>query len=255
MKKLEYPSRELFPTMMQNTKLLILDYDVTRYHSFDMFRYTLMDKSWFHRCDPAIRDAFVHDRTIEKQVLRYMRTCSHINPFENFSPEDPTYRTTAELEDHMNEVFEDKLMLTTPTDIASRLGIIFSRQSIDGYWLKYKKDPHQLPYQDDLTIYTSDHVLDLRMALAIIEQHQINAIMLSSVDLAIILCVKLEQYKIKRPISFIIGTYFYNYEPDTGIMKRLQEMNAIEYNRKHEFGIFNPFSGLEENRKEESENV
>ena len=255
--ELKNPTQELFPSMMQNTRLLILDYDVTRYHSFDMFRYMLMDRTWFDRCDPSFRDPFVQDRTVEKQVLRYMRTCSHINPFDNFKDVDNSknYHRVLEMEDKMNEIFSEKLLLTTETDIAARLGIIFERKSITGYWLKYKNDPHQLPFQNELTVYTTNHVLDLRMALAIISQCQINSIILSSVDLAVILCVMMEEHGIKWPISFIIGTYFYNYDPKTGVMNRLQEMNALEYNRKHEFGIFNPFSGLEQQRKEEQENV
>ena len=83
------------------------------------------------------------------------------------------------------------------------------------------------------------------MALAIIEKHNINAIMLSSMDLAILIAEKLALAGITRSITFIVGNYFYNYEPDTGMLRNALLLYRLERKYKHEFGVFDPYTGLD----------
>lgn len=246
---LSNPTQELFPSMLRNTKLLIIDYDVTRYHSFDFFRYLMYNKEWFLRCQPDFRQEFVLLRNPLKQILMFRKQCPYINPFEMFTDHDQ-YQKVQQMEDWMNEHFADNLLITTPTDVAARFGTALDRNDISGFILKYTNDTYTAPFGERVKVYTSDHVLDLRMAIAVIQKHGINAVMLSSVELAILLATKLIAGGYTTPVSFIIGNYFYNYDPDSGVMKHMPELNVLEYQHKYEFGVFDPFTGIEEMRKE-----
>lgn len=228
---------------------MILDYDVTRYHSFDFFRFLLYDKSWFMRCNASFLKEFVELHNPLKQIRFYMKNCTSINPFDLFSGTEE-YHSILAYEDWMNEHFDNKMLLTTPTDIAQRLSVIFDRNGISGYILKYAKDPFVPDFGKNVKLYTTDHVMDLRMAVAIIEKHSINAVMVANVELATILAVKLQSVSWTNPISFMIGTYRYNYDPDNGMLLNIPLINSLEFNFKHEFGVFDPFTGLEQMNKE-----
>lgn len=243
------PTQELYPLMLRNTRLLIIDYDVTRYHSFDFFRYLMYDKGWFLRCQPEFRKEFVLLHNPLKQILMYKKMCPYINPFEMFVAHNQ-YHKVKDMEDWMNEHFADKMLIATPTDVAARFGTALDRNDITGFILKYTNDPHTPQFGDGVKVYTSDHVLDLRMAVAVVLKHQINAVMLSSVELAVILASKLLSAGHSIPLTFMIGNYFYNYSPENGALKHMGELNGLEYHHKYEFGIFDPFTGIEEMRQE-----
>ena len=242
-------SHTLYPQMMQATKLLILDYDVTRYHSFDLFRYLLLDEEMFKKCYAKYLP-LIQSKDIGEQILFYMRNCPNMSPFDNFKHLKNTVHIQ-ELEDRMNEAFGDERMLSTPTDLSSRLGIIFSRSNITGYRLKYAKDPFDPEFNDQVKTFTSDHVLDLRMAVEIVKKFGINAVMVSSIDTAVLLGAILVRQGYTSPISFIVGSYFYNYDEQTGQLNQYRAMNVLEYSYKYEFGVFDPYTGLNTQRKDE----
>lgn len=242
-------SHTLYPQMMQATKLLILDYDVTRYHSFDLFRYLLLDEEMFRKCHAKYLP-MIQSKDIGEQILFYMRNCPNVSPFDNFKHLKDTIQLQ-EFEDRLNAAFGDERMLASPTDVSSRLGIIFSKSNITGYRLKYAKDPYNPEFHDQVKTFTSDHVMDLRMAVEIIKKFGINAVMVSSIDLAVLLGAVLANHGWTSPITFIVGSYFYNYDMETGQLKHYREMNILEYSYKHEFGIFDPYTGLNSRRKDD----
>ena len=245
---LNNPTQELFPQMLQGARLLVIDYDVTRYHSFDFFRYLLYRKEWFVRCEPQFLKEFVELRNPLKQIYYYKTHGYDINPFYYFDTDK--YRSPNETENWMNEHFADSDLIATPTDIGQRLGVIFDRNGISGYLLKYKNDPYSPGFGDKVTVYTTDHVLNLNMATAIVKQHGINAVMTSSIELAIILAARLKADGWLQPITFMIGSYAYNYDANTGRLRHIPAINALELYYKHEFGVFNPFTGLEQMKNE-----
>ena len=241
-------SHTLFPTMMQATRLLILDYDVTRYHSFDLFRHLLREEEMFMHCDPVILN-LIHKKPIGEQILQYVKHNPNINPYDNFSSTKDQVKIT-EFENRLTRQMSE--LLVTPTDIGERLGMVFNRPNITGYTLRYKSDPY-IPADDNLVkTYTSDHILDLRMALAIIEHHSINAVMLSSVDLALFLSQKLISAGMISPMSFMIADYFYNHDPDTKLLRNVPYLYQYEQLYKFEYGVYDPYTGLNMQRKEVS---
>ena len=244
-------SHTLYPSMMQMTRLLILDYDVTRYHSFDLFRYLLTDREMFFQCDQHLLE-IAKRQGLAEQIIFYMRHCSNINPYDNFKGYKNTMKIDG-LESKLNQLLSEDKLKTTQTNVAQQLRVIFDRPGITGYMLKYTEDKSTTDFDDKVKIYRSKNILDLRMALAIIQKHGINAIMVSSVDVAILVAEHLIKLDITYPITFIIGTYYYNYNPDTGIMNKIDLMNVLEFKYKHEFGLFDPYSGINFTRKEDTE--
>ena len=237
--KILNPTQEYFPQMLQATRLLVLDYDVTRYHSFDLFRFLSTRRELFDDCDERIRN--LYHPTVD-QLAWYYQNAYSMNPYDHFTKLNGII-DASEMENRINNILQDELMRITPTDLNHQLGILFERNNVEGYLLKYTNDPHTVGWSDLVKVYTTDHLFNYNMAIAIIQKHRINAIMISSVEAAIVLCIKLEGYGYREPISFIIGDYGYNYEPD-GAIKRIREMGQFEYARKHEFGFFRPYAGL-----------
>lgn len=243
MDKPQVDSNTLWPGMMQKTRLLILDYDVTRYHSFDLFRYLLWSSyDTFKQCDPKYLPMLTV-RDLTHQILFYSRNCDTINPYDNFSHTRGTVDLKG-LEDHFQVMFADTSAKIVPTDISIQYDTVFHRPNIHGYLLRFKNDPHKPVFYDKVTVYESEHILDLRMAFTIVQKHNINAVMISSVDLAVLLAEKLLAAGNRNPISFIIGSYFYNYDPELKTMRHLDRMELLEYKLKHEFGVFDSFSSL-----------
>ena len=231
-------SHTLFPQMMQSTRLLVIDYDVFRYTSFDLFRYLLTDRQLFGTCDPMMRRLVLH-QTFPHQVYRYERGCPYFNPYEAFS--DHSGMKLLEYEQALTNHFPS--LKTTPTELCDRFGVVFDRHTITGYILRYSRDRFELPFDTMVKTYRGNSILDLRMACAIIQKHQINAVMLSSVDLAILLAAKLQDGGITTPITFIIGSYQYNMDYN-GMLRLVPEMVAYEQKYKHEFGMYEPFTNL-----------
>lgn len=254
-KKIEYIDKEYtkkhFPTMMSKSRILILDFDMIRYHSFELFTYLLLDENYFRNvADFNFLKTFVSEaKDLNHKVLYYSRHVQSYNPYDLFK--DDFHVTVNEMENRMNGLFP-KLTRTIPTDLANYLGAVFSNKTVEGYLLKYRNDPVTPSYEHLLKkVYTTDHVLDLRMAIEIIRKHQINTIFISSVHVAMQLIGYLMKMKYPERMSFFIATYYYNYDPKTGLMKFLNIMNKVEYLTKYDFNTIDPFTGLNILRKYE----
>lgn len=249
-KILEQRTQTLFPGMMQASRILIIDFDVTRFHSFDLLRYKLMDKSWFQRCDIELVKYLAEHNDITEQVLYYKGTCSSPNSLLNFRGINPNMPTD-EFELIMNEALNDQtgLMHTSPTDLSCSLDAIFQRNDIKGYWLHYKADDHFVSFKDSVKEFTSDRILDGAMALHIIEQFNVNCIVVSSIDMAIMIGTELYTHGFRQPITIVFGKYRYNFD-EHGVVNHLEYVNALEYSMKYEFGTFEPYTRLLQVMKE-----
>ena len=235
-------SNTLYPLMMRQSKLLVMDYDVTRYHSFDLFRLLLLDKSMFMKIDPNLLP-FVKERDAGKQVFFYSRNAKSLSPYDNFTHTKDLVNLE-KYEERLQTLFTDEQAMITRTDVSDQFDAVFQRSDITGYLLRYKKDPHKPTFIDKVKTYEVDRMLDLRMAAAIIIKENINAVMLSSVDLAVLLSERLVEFEYMTPVTFIIGLYFYNFNPITNMLKHVAELTTFEHKLNYEFGVFDPFSSL-----------
>lgn len=135
-----------------------------------------------------------------------------------------------------------------------QFGICFSKKTVTGYLLRYESDTFPIPWIDKVKVFTSKQILDMRMASAIIQQYQINAVMCASIECAIILANRLDSIHYNEPITFIVGRYMYNYLPEyPGVMRMTENMYYYTIEKKYEYGTFTPFANLQlpNRRKEE----
>lgn len=234
----ESNSYTLYPSMMQKTRLLVIDYDVIQYHSLDLLRYSLLDRKLFVKLKPEFYP-LIQMTEVADMVDFYKHHAISANPFDCFDIPSTSYKV---LEDSLNIMFQDKLSKTTPTDIQNRFDIVFERPGVSGFLLQYNNSQCKPSFYNDVIVYNTSSIFDMQTTLSIIIQENINAIMLSSVDMAILISGKLSLLNYKHPISYIIANYRYNY--DNTSMKHLEELNKLEYVYKNEFGIFDPFSGI-----------
>lgn len=243
----------LFPEMMKKTKLLILDHDVTRYHSFDLLRYQLFRDTQmngfahFSSMRPEYH-ALLNSRQELAEQVRFMQNhVRYFNIYECFSDNmgivDKTAYTVK-----IREMLRDPIAKITPTDISTRFDVVFNRKTIDGFILQYKDETNHPSCFETMASYTTENILDLSDAVVIIQQNMINAVMLCSTELAVRLATRLYTCGYTTPITFIIGRYAYNFicdEKSNRLYPSMnREMGELEVNLKHEFGFFDPFSGL-----------
>lgn len=140
-------------------------------------------------------------------------------------------------------MFSSDLSKITPTDVSSRFDIVFERNNITGVWVHQPNDSHIPSFSDKVQQYELKQILDYKELSKIIVNLGLNAVMLSSVDLAVLISYCIHQdLNYKQPVSFIVANYRYNYSDKT--MRQLQSMNMLELLYKDEFGIFDPFTGI-----------
>lgn len=245
---------EMFPNVMKRTRLLIIDHDVTRYHSYDLLRYQLFrdtqtgDKEHFMSIKPGYQYLLRSGTELADRVRFAQNGIEEFNIYECFN-KDLGINTPEKYTVKLHEMFQDPASRVTETDVgSSRFDTIFDRPAIDGFLLRYKGDPHLPSCYERLTVYEAENLLDLNTASAIIHQDQINAVMICSTELAVRLATRLYQEGYKNSITMIIARYAYNFVySDEGLMvypKFGEELGVLETSLKHEFGFFDPFSGL-----------
>lgn len=240
----EFAARNARATRITN--LLIIDYDVTRYHSFDMLRYLLMDREFFMALDPSYSAILDPKLTLAEQVDFVRHKVDKFNPYDLFTI-DSGVKTVTDYESKLNAAFANSGMMTTPTGLHNNLSILLDRSDITGYIVRYKNDPHKPEYIDSMTVFESDNIMNIDYLTAIIQQYHINAIMIANIEMAIKICISLVNQGYREPITFMIARYAYNLE-EVGFMssgpKYISEMNILEYSIKHEFGFYDPYSAL-----------
>lgn len=243
----------LFPNVMKKTRLLIIDHDVCRYHSYDLLRYQLFrdtqigDKEHFMSIKPDYRFLLKSGIELAQRVKFAQNNLKEFNIYQCFD-KDLGIETSDQYAGKICEMFHDPGAKVTMTDVSrTQFNIIFDRQNIDGFLLKYTGENNRPSCYNKLTVYEAENILDLNTAVAIIKQDRINTVMLCTTELAVRLAIRLQQEGYTDPITFIIARYAYNFVHDNGSMLYPmlgEEIGTLEMQYKHEFGFFDPFSTL-----------
>ena len=240
--------------MMKPTTLLIIDHDIPRYHSFDMLRWTLyrdsVDKSRFEHftsLKPAYRPLLDIKFPLDRQV-KFMQThFLEFNPFEAFTKDQPGM-TDGEYNEELLRLVSNPEVKITPTDVASRFDIVFQRKDISGILLQHKGDLHHPSFYSNVLVYESSRLLDMLLATEIMIKHQVNAVMISSIPKLLLLINNLIERNYTSPTTFIVARYAYNFVPnEKGEMSYpmyYEVLDELALRYTHEFGYFNPYSGL-----------
>lgn len=232
--------------------MLIIDYDVTRYHSLDLLRYQLYKSRDFF---VGLKEPYASLRTpgpLADQVKFGMDHLDQINVLSCSTATEHVVSST-EYEDYLNQMFQDPVsrQQAIQTDIASRFDIVFERPGISGVLLRYKKDTKKPSCYNRLVVYDVDHLLDGDVAVELILKHKINAVMVSSVALAVQIGARLIQRGYTDPVTFMTGIYDYNYIHTAGgkLPILMKEIATLIERYQYEFGVFDPFTGITERYK------
>lgn len=248
--------RTLWPGMIKHTRLLLVDHDICRYHSFDLLRWQLMIDSREKHFDHfvSIREdlrPLLNGSTDWADQVQFAQ--QHIDRFNIYDlfrvpPNQKTVSTRQEYEAKIHEMLKEEPQKITPTDVNNRFGVVFDRSDITGFLLQYKDDINEPAFMDQVTRIQLNHILNMEIVASIVQTHNINAIMISSSELALRLATILIKKGYRSPITFILGRYAYNYfkDPESGKLHPLfnSEMGELEIGFQYEFGFFEPFTGL-----------
>ena len=240
------------PEMMDPIRLLIVDHDVLRYHSFDLVRYTLRECVKSHDVDTfkSLQPNFqflVNRKHTENEQIRLMR-----NRMESFYALDcfdvlKDKITLKEYEAWMRSMFASDDELITPTDIGRNFDVVFARSNVWGFLLRYKGDSYQPDFGARVKSIEVGSVLDLNLACEQILINRINGVLVANAQFCIELALKCVAAGIKWKIDFMVGRYAYNFVVEDGktiMPKYNEEFKNLELKYGFSFGYFDPITRL-----------
>lgn len=249
---------EVFSQMINTARILIVDYDINRFHSFGLYSRLLMDPTFFKtQRDPEFLKRFVKAPQAKDKMIEYIHNSVSYNPFLMSTNNTEENWPMDGYEDVLGAFLADKDMVPVfETDISKRLNNVLYNDKVEGFLLKYKSDPFVCGYEEDVKVFTSNHILDGRMAAEIVSRLGANVIFTSLIETAINIAVHSYILGARNPLTFYIANYKYNYD-ETRTMKYTGSIMGLEYSRKHSFISFDPFTSLSytvTRNKEEGEN-
>ena len=234
-------------------RLLMIDYDVTRFHSFDFFRWALLNRELFYSVIPPMDQFAVSCQTIADQVNFYRLHVESFNPLDNFKQ----YRN-ADGNDHPFLVENLRTMMAhprakiTPTDLEYRFDIVMDNKMVNGTLLQFTDDPHLPEFVHHCKIECEkwDDILDLNRLAEFTMDRGYNAVMCGAVDILAPYLVRLMAKGYQKRMTILYGKYAYNYdwhvlgEKRVRMMKQTSLFGRMEVSFRHSFASFDPFTGL-----------
>ena len=240
----------------RKTKLLILDYDVSRFHSFDLFRYLMLDHSYFIGVDPKYLEMVSNHKPIAEQVDFYRSTCSSINPFDYFIHTADKIHTS-ELDRQMNLMFQNPRAAITGTDLSQTLYQVICSSTLDVHWIHYQNDPYvpEFSIGTSIIIGTVNEMFKPREIASYIAKNGINSLIVSSIEFAILIIGELLHREYYNPMTILVCKYNYNYQEfdfKGAPMKALKCSNQIfglQNKLQYEFGVLDTYTSISQNKR------
>lgn len=227
--------------MMEPARILIIDYNTFYYQSFDLFRMLLMNRDWFHRIHPKLRE-FPLKREFD-QLDMFINAQTDRNIFQLFQDGD-TKKFPEDINAMLDVFYQYDARKCTETDLGNGLQIALQSKQLDEvYVLRHHTNPIKLNLGSNIKEFRTPNLFDLKSIVNFIEAHRINSVILDSLEFA------LDIAEHTKEMSFLFGTYRYNFDQLTStnhiIYKNLKKMNDLEITRGHEYGRFEPFSQIQ----------
>lgn len=255
MKELSYRSPN--DLIQRRTNLMILDFDVLRFHSFDFFRYLLLDKSYFMQIDPMFLPMLRNHLPIAEQVDFYRSTCSNINPFDNFRHTAGSVKFN-EIDQYINAMLKNPNAKSVMTQLSVSLYTSLCSSMMTTHVIRYRSDttkPTCISDAKNIIIANVDEMFRPKDIAEYIVSNRINALMISSIDLAILVSAELLRLQYREPMTIMVCNYRYNYisinvqKESMLVLNHPQEITSLIDNYQYEFCTIDPFTGITYNKR------
>ena len=220
--------------------ILIIDYNTFHYTSFDVFRAILLNRDFAKSLLPEYKAFFRMDYM--QQVKFFFENQMERDLYHLFS-KFPQKKFPYDIYDLLDVYYGFDGSVTTNTDLNTYMGAALGSKTIgDISILRHPDDKSELYVPDDCKIFRTKGLFNTDSIVSFIEHHRVDAVILDSVDLAIDISENTEN------TTFIFGSYQYNYFFDQKnrlrFLKRMDDMNRLEYNKHHQYGKFDPIRAL-----------
>lgn len=237
----------LGPTGTKPINILVIDHDVTRYHSLDLLRHMLYRDSRIGNVEhfSSLKPEYgflVSGKPYDDIVNDARINIGEFNVLNCFSRETPA--SMGEYAKALESCMIANDSKITETDMNSDFGNLFRHREISGSLLRYRSDRHVPPWAGGVTVYEETNILDPAIATSIIARRRVGVVLLSSTAMALDVAEMMRIYDIDIPVTFIIARYGYNFTRSDGSLSYPMfgdEMNRETREYHHDFGFFNPF--------------
>lgn len=253
LKSPENPTLEYFPQMLQTSKVLVIDHNITRFHTYDVFSLMLLDPMYqedLHRkCPNEIID-FLKTVTSDDDPMAGVKWA-----YENFTPEflEKVFVSRETYLDIMKRYLSDERIYCTPTTATYGLENIFGNNHVCGAVLRQIGDKRSAESNDFISTGTfktflTDNILDTDTLITFINKNGFNAVLVDSVQEAATMAYK------TKGVTYIIGTYRFNFD-SSGKFMGVNHLTLTELANKNEFAVFYPYNfKVDNNMKKEDDN-
>lgn len=236
--------------MLQDAKILIVDHNITRFHTYDVFTWLLHDLSRFttvYETCPNELEEFVklHD-PVEK--LRWA--------YSNFTVEfcKKVFRNYGEYLKIFTEAMHNEDMHYTPTALTSSICDVFSNPHVTGSFLIQSDDMKTYDRYlsedlDQFKVFKTSNIFDTDMIADIINTSKYTGCFIDNIESVMKLSYHTEG------VTYMIPTYRFNFNAD-GKVAGFGHLTLAELKNKNEYGFFNPYhftTKREDAKKDESD--
>ena len=247
----ENPTLEYFPQMLQTSKVLVIDHNITRFHTYDVFSLMLLD--------PMYQD-ILHSQC-PTEIIDFLKTVtSNDDPmagvkwaYENFTPEflKKVFVNRETYLGIMKRYLSDERIHCTPTTATYGLENIFGNNHICGAVLRQIGDKRPTESSDFINTGTfktflTDNILDVGTLTKFINKNGFNAVLTDSVQMAATMAYE------TKGVTYIIGTYRFNFD-DKGRFMGTEHLTLSELSNKNEFAVFYPYN-IKTHKEDNDEN-
>lgn len=238
----------------RKTKLMILDFNVMRYHSFDLFRYLLLDHEYFIHIDPSMVPMVKDQLPIAELIDFYRNNSLTLNPFDQFTHTADRI-SAVELDYHTRRMCADSKAIITETQLGYNLYPVICANSVDTTYVHYRDDPFTPEFVNysNVKVIGVDQIFHPPGIAKYIMENTINAIMIGSVDLAILIAKELIVNQYHEPITIMVCNYRYNFQDQPipmldnktiRVMNHSAEIVYLTDRYQYEFCAIDPYTGL-----------
>lgn len=248
----ENPTQEFYPQMLQVGSVLIIDHNITRYHTYDLFKVMLLDKQHFVRIlkkRPEVEE-FIRMKNDTMAKLRWAYTSFTPSFMQDVFGDQNNYKKL------FNQYLSNEHIQCTPTVMTAGIDTIFENRNICGAYLRQKGDKRPSFDNGDFksprhfAMYLTPDIFDVESLINFVNANSFNAVMVDSIQVAATMAYQ------TKGVTYIIGTYRWNFD-EAGEFMGKEHLNLTELSNKNEFGVFYPYNfkaPVNSENKEETEN-